>query len=138
MKITTVRGAFLPVPPVMGEGVEKVWYSLSGEIARSGHEVTHISRNYGDLPTLENHAGVSHRRVPSYDMPSSLVRLKLLDLLYSIRVLCPLLPADILVTNTFWAPILAQNIQRRVGCLYVHIARSYLKDFGRVLAEAKP
>ncbi len=123
MKITIVQGAFLPVPPVMGGAVEKVWYALGSEFARSGHEVTHISRGYGDLPTMETHAGVFHHRVPGYDTPSSLAKLKALDLLYSIRVLRSLPRADILVTNTFWLPVLAQHIQRRVGRLYVHVQR---------------
>src|SRR5437870_3036139 len=39
MKITIVLGAFFPVPPTMGGGVEKVWFTLAAEFVKRGHEV---------------------------------------------------------------------------------------------------
>ena len=48
MKIAIVLGAFLPVPPVMGGAVEKVWFTLAAEFVRRGHNVTLVSRA---LPT---------------------------------------------------------------------------------------
>lgn len=133
MKITIVQGAFLPVPPLMGGAVEKIWAALGAEFARRGHEVTHISRLCRDLPREETRGGVHHLRVPGFDAPRSLVLLKGLDLLYSLRVL-PVLPrADILVTHTFWLPILARTA--RWGRLYVHAAR-YPKGQMRFYAHA--
>ena len=121
MRITIAQGAFLPVPPRMGGAVEKIWYALGTEFARRGHEVVHISRRCLDLPREEVIAGVRHVRVPGADTPRSMVLLKGLDLLYSLRVL-PMLPeADILVTHTFWLPMLVRS--RRLGRLYVHAAR---------------
>jgi glycosyltransferase involved in cell wall biosynthesis len=121
MKITIVLGAFLPVPPTMGGAVEKAWFSLGKEFARRGHEVVQISRALPDLPEIEVIDGVTHRRIRGYDTPASLVRLKFLDLLYSIRVFFVLPKADIIVTNTFWLPILLRNSHR--GKIYVHVAR---------------
>jgi glycosyltransferase involved in cell wall biosynthesis len=121
MKITIAQGAFFPVPPLMGGAVEKIWFALGAEFARRGHEVVHISRLCRDLPREEVIGGVRHMRVPGADSPQSLLALKGLDLLYSLRVL-PVLPeADILVTHTFFLPILARRARR--GKLYVHAAR---------------
>ena len=121
MKITIIQGAFLPVPPLMGGAVEKVWHALGGEFARRGHEVTHISRRWGDLPNGEVSDGVRHLRVAGFDTPRSVFRLKVLDLIYSWRVSRRLPAADILVTNTFWLPVLVKD--PALGRLYVHVAR---------------
>ncbi len=121
MKITIVTGAFFPVPPIRGGAVEKVWFALGQEFVRRGHGVTHISRAHPDLPATEEIAGVRHRRVSGYGQPRSIVRLKLLDLLYSLRVRRILPKADILVTNTFWLPMLVRGTGR--GRVYVHVQR---------------
>ena len=121
MKITIVLGAFLPVPPIMGGAVEKVWFALSQEFARRCHEVVLVSRALPELPRSETRDGVRHLRVRGFDTPRSLLWLKFLDLIYSIRTM-PMLPgADIIVTNTFWLPILLRDSRR--GRVYVHVAR---------------
>jgi glycosyltransferase involved in cell wall biosynthesis len=129
MKITIVLGAFLPVPPIMGGAVEKVWFTLAQEFAHRGHEVVQVSRAVAQFPREETINGVRHLRVRGYDTPRSLVWLKFLDLLYSIRTISILrsrrmseLPkSDIIVTNTFWLPLLLRNSKR--GRIYVHVAR---------------
>lgn len=121
MKITIVQGAFFPVPTLMGGAVEKVWFVLGQEFARRGHEVIHISRLCRDLPAEEVIEGVRHIRVPGFDAPSSLLKLKALDLIYSLRVRRMLPEADVLITNTFWLPMLVRS--KRHGKLYVHVAR---------------
>ncbi len=121
LRITIVQGAFLPVPPLLGGAVEKVWYSLGQEFARLGHRVVHVSRAHGELP-LENFTeGVLYQRVRGYDTPKSLWRLKLLDLVYSLRARRILPEADVLVTNTFWLPLIERRASR--GRPYVHVAR---------------
>jgi glycosyltransferase involved in cell wall biosynthesis len=121
MKITIVLGAFLPVPPTMGGAVEKAWFVLAQEFAKRGHEVVVVSRALPQLPREEVIDGVRHIRVRGFDTPSCLWWLKFLDLIYSLRVI-PVLPrADVLVTNTFWLPILVRGSKR--GRLYVHVAR---------------
>ena len=133
MRITIVQGAVLPVPPLMGGAVEKIWFALGKEFARRGHEVVHISRLCKGLPREEVIEGVRHVRVPGFDTPGSLLLLKGLDLLYSLRALRVLPEADILLTNTFWLPILVRS--KRHGKLYVHAAR-YPKGQMRFYAHA--
>jgi glycosyltransferase involved in cell wall biosynthesis len=122
MKITIVQGAFLPVPPLIGGAVEKIWFGLGNEFAQLGHDVTHISITYNNLNAEEYVNGVHYIRVPGFKFTRSLLILKTLDLIYSYRVL-KVLPkkADILITNTFWLPILVRN--SKYGRLYVHVAR---------------
>ena len=121
MKITIVLGAFFPVPPTMGGGVEKVWFSLAPEFVKRGHEVVLVSRRMPGQPIEEIAGGVRHLRVRGFNTPRSLIWLKFLDLLYSLRVKSILPAADILVTNTFWLPILVRNSRR--GKVYVQVAR---------------
>ncbi|MGB8167747.1 MAG: glycosyltransferase family 4 protein [Chthoniobacteraceae bacterium] len=121
MKITIVQGAFLPVPPLRGGAIEKIWFALGQEFARRGHTVTHLSRRFAGLPNEETIGGVRHRRIRGHDAPRSLLVLKFFDLLYSARIIPKLPPADILVTNTFWLPVLLRSARR--GQLYVHVAR---------------
>ena len=122
MRITVVLGAFFPVPPLMGGAVEKVWFALAPEFVRRGHAVVQISRAHPDLPATEIIAGVRHLRVRGAAQPRSILWLKWLDLLYSLRVRRILPPADILVTNTFWLPILTRSAKR--GQVYVHVQRA--------------
>lgn len=121
MKITIVQGAFLPVPPLRGGAIEKIWFALGPEFVRRGHEVTHLSRSFPGLPDEEQLSGVRHLRVRGHDAPRSLFTLKIYDLLYSLRVLRKLPPADVIVTNTFWLPMLLRH--ERSGRVYVHVAR---------------
>jgi glycosyltransferase involved in cell wall biosynthesis len=121
MKITIVLGAFFPVPTLMGGAVEKVWFALGQEFARRGHEVVQISRRHPKLPHEETINGVRHIRVRGFAQPRSTVRLKLLDLIYSLRARCVLPSADMLVTNTFWLPMLVRDPSR--GLVYIHVQR---------------
>ncbi|MDQ2867336.1 MAG: glycosyltransferase family 4 protein [Verrucomicrobiota bacterium] len=121
MKITIVLGAFFPVPTVMGGAVEKIWSALAREFATRGHAVTLISRAIPQFQKNEIVDGVRYLRVPGFDTPRSLLWLKFLDLIYSWRVRRVLPPADILVTNTFWLPLLARD--RSQGKIYVHVGR---------------
>jgi glycosyltransferase involved in cell wall biosynthesis len=121
VRITIVQGPFLPVPPLLGGAVEKVWFSLGQEFARRGHRVTHVSRDFKDLPARETIEGVQHRRISGFSSPATFSRRMLLDFWYAARVLGQLPAADILVTNTFWLPVLERRRSR--GRIYVHVAR---------------
>ncbi|MFT3867544.1 MAG: glycosyltransferase family 4 protein [Nibricoccus sp.] len=121
MRITIAQGAFLPVPPLLGGAVEKVWFNLGREFARRGHEVTHLSRRHPDLPTRETIEGVRHVRVSGFSSPARISQRLLLDFWYALRLSAKLPPADLLVTNTFWLPALPHRRSR--GLPYVHVAR---------------
>jgi glycosyltransferase involved in cell wall biosynthesis len=121
MRITIVQGAFLPVPPLLGGGVEKMWFGLAPEFVRRGHEVVYISRRFESLAHEETVDGIHHIRVPAIDAPRSNLLYRALDLLYALRVRRILPPADILITNTIWLPVLIRT--GRFGKLCVHVAR---------------
>ena len=136
MRITIVQGAFLPVPPLLGGAVEKVWFALGKEFARHGHEVTHVSRAFKGLPTHEVIEGVSHRRISGSTSPATTTKRLLLDFKYALRARSQLPPADILVTNTFWLPAL--EFRRSRGLRYVHVARypkGQLKLYRRAILQ---
>ena len=121
MKITIVLGAFLPVPPVMGGAIEKSWFTLAQEFVSRSHDVTIISRALQQFSRHEIVDGVRYIRVRGFDSPRSLLWLKILDLAYSRRVRRVLPTADILVTNTFWLPLLVRDSSR--GKIYLHVGR---------------
>ncbi len=131
MKITILQGAFLPVPALRGGAVEKMWFALGPEFAARGHEVTHVSRRCDDLPENETIGGVKHVRVRGYDRPEKLAHGLLLDLFYTWRASRSMPAADVVVTNTFWAPIV---LPRRCGAIYVDVQRmpkGQMRRYGR-------
>lgn len=133
MRITIVQGAFLPVPPLLGGAVEKMWFGLAPEFVRHGHEVVYISRRFESLANEEVVDGIHHIRVPAIDAPRSNLLYRVLDFLYALRVRARLPPADILVTNTIFLPVLIRD--SRFGRLCVHVAR-YPKGQMRLYAHA--
>ena len=82
MKITIVQGAFLPVPPILGGAVEKIYFMLGQEFVNLGHEVIHISKSHQSLKNIETLNGVSHIRVKGFSTPKSILVLKFYDLIY--------------------------------------------------------
>lgn len=123
MRITILQGAFLPVPPLRGGAVEKLWFVLGKQFRQQGHSVCHVSRQFPGLPDHELIDGVRHLRVKGFDTPANGIHLKALDLVYSLRALKALPPADILITNTFWMPILARRSQLSLGRIMVSVER---------------
>ena len=121
MNITIVQGAFLPVPPVAGGAVEKLWFDLGREFARRGLAVTHISRLWPGLPPRSDADGVTYERVGGFDHPGKRLLAMSMDLVYSLRVLFTVRRSDIIVTNTFFLPLLLPLLRR--GVVYVSVHR---------------
>jgi glycosyltransferase involved in cell wall biosynthesis len=121
MKITLVLGPFMPIPPVLGGAVEKVQFLLAGAYRAAGHEVTIISRRYGNFADEEFVDGIRHIRIASFNSSSALVANLVLDLCYALRVARRLPPSDITVTNSFSLPLVLPR--SRAGKIYVHVAR---------------
>jgi glycosyltransferase involved in cell wall biosynthesis len=121
MRITFAMGPYFPVPPLFGSGVEVFQLALAEEIASRGHQVTMISRQFGDFPADEVSGGVHHLRVKSRDAPRSRLWFRLYDLIYSRRVARVLPPSDITLTNSLFLPCVLPR--QRAGRLYVHVAR---------------
>jgi glycosyltransferase involved in cell wall biosynthesis len=121
MRISCVLGPFLPVPPIKGGAVERVWHNLCTEFARMGHDVTLVSRRFADFPASERKDGVRFLRVKSTDAPRSRLLYRAFDVAYAARV-CAALPAsDITVTNSVSLPLLLPR--RTAGMIYVSVAR---------------
>jgi hypothetical protein len=134
MKITIVLGAFFPVPPTMGGGVEKVWFSLAPEFVKRGHDVVMVSRKMPGLPREETIGGVKHLRVDGFDTPRSLVWLKFLDLIYSDDVD----PAgrghhrDEHVLASDFAPQFQTRARLRSGCALSERSNAFLRQSGAI------
>ncbi|MEP7101377.1 MAG: glycosyltransferase family 4 protein [Burkholderiales bacterium] len=134
MNITIVQGAFLPVPPVAGGAVEKLWFDLGREFARRGLAVTHISRLWPGQPESSDADGVAHRRVGGFDYPRSRWLAKAMDLAYSLRCFRAVKRSDVIVTNTFFLPLLLSLFARR-GAVYVSVHRypqGQMRFYGKV------
>lgn len=115
---------------MLGGAVEKMWFRLGQEFAASGHRVTHVSRTFKGLPRDETIGGVLHRRVGGYSTPRSLVLLKALDLLFTLRATAEVpRNSDIVVTNTFWSPVVMPNALK--ARLYVDVQRVPKGQFRR-------
>lgn len=122
MKIVILQGAFLPVPPMLGGAVEKLWYSKGRHFAARGCSVLHISRRFGGLPYEEEEGGVKYIRIRGFDSPKYMFVRLLLDFLYSLNALRYVWrDADIVITNSFFSPILLPFISKAL--IYVDVAR---------------
>jgi glycosyltransferase involved in cell wall biosynthesis len=121
MRITCVIGPYLPVPPLRGGAVERIWQGLCREFARMGHDVTLISRQFDDLPSEETIDGVRYLRVLSRDAPQSKLLYRLFDVAYALRVCVELPPSDVTITNSVSLPLLIPR--GRAGKIYVSVAR---------------
>lgn len=143
MNITILQGAFFPVPPVLGGAVEKLWFALSKEFVRKGNSVVHISRSYTNMMEEEWMDGVHYKRVKGYNSPSSGVYLKWLDLLYSKRASKKVdFETDVVVTNTFWSPVLLPGrLQTRCMVDVERMPKGQMmlyKKAGRLRANSSP
>ena len=107
MKIVVVQGAFLPVPPVEGGAVEKMWYLLAKEFVKQGHQVVYLCKSFKSMPTEEVIDGVQIRRKSGFDFSKNFFLSNLKDLRYTLAIK-KLIPkdADVIISNTFWLPIL--------------------------------
>jgi len=123
MRITILQGPFLPVPPLLGGAVEKMWFELGKQFSTYGHSVVHISRAFEELDQEEYINGVRHIRIKGFNaIPWQFIR-NILDLLYTLRALSVLPVADVIVTNTFWSPLIIPLLSKRFGRVVVDVQR---------------
>ncbi|MGL6096656.1 MAG: glycosyltransferase family 4 protein [Fimbriiglobus sp.] len=122
MRITILGGPFLSMPPAPCGAVERVWHGLAEEFAARGHAVTVVCRDWpGCEPTgLTN--GVRYLRVGGFRSGRRTAGNLVKDFGYAGRAVLALPAADILVTNSFWAPVLA-GFRRSAGKVAVHVQR---------------
>lgn len=122
MKITIVQGPFLPVPPILGGAMEKFFYAVGIALAQRGHTITHIGCTHPSLPLRDTLQGVHHLRIPSSPPTGNPFIDKLSDWRFAARVRHALPPADILITNTFFLPLLCRTPQAH-GLLVPYVGR---------------
>jgi glycosyltransferase involved in cell wall biosynthesis len=108
------------VPTVLGGAVEKIQLLLAEAYAAKGHEVTLISRQFGDLSSDEIVAKVHHIRIPSFNRSRNHLANFIHDMTYSWRVSRVVPAADITITNGFSLPWF---MPKRAGRIYIHVAR---------------
>lgn len=147
MNITIINGPFYHTPPAPTGAVQRLWSDLAREFARRGHRVTILACRYAGQPREETRAdGVVIRRRTSMTQGRWIYSDLLKDLWHNLR-LFPLIPrADIIVTNSFWAPVLlrakpgagkivvcANRVPKGQFRLYDHAAR--LQAVSRAIAD---
>lgn len=108
------------MPTVLGGAVEKIQLQLAEAYAAKGHEVTLISRRFGDLLSDEIVAQVHHIRIPSFNRSRNHLANFIHDMTYSWRVSRIVPAADITITNGFSLPWF---MPKRAGRIYIHVAR---------------
>jgi glycosyltransferase involved in cell wall biosynthesis len=106
VRIAIVTGPFQPLSPGPAGAVEKLWLDLGREFERQGHPTTMVSKQYRVNP--EAHHNQDPQRIACRGFTrSSLLAMDLVkDLVYSFRATGLLPQSDIVVTNTFWLPII--------------------------------
>lgn len=107
MIISIATGPWLPVPPIQGGAVPRLWQGVAEEFAARGHQVTILCRAYPEQPSNEVINGVQYIRRGGFPQSPNIWADLLKDLLYAVFTF-PTLPfADILVINDFWLPVFA-------------------------------
>ena len=122
MRIAIVLGPFQPTP--VGHGaVEKVWHDLAQVFARFGHVVQLIGKA-GFRPAIdEDKGGIQVVPVRGFSATGRLWLDLLKDFVYALEVRRRIEPSDVIVTNTFWTPVLLSLFGWRLGKIIVHVAR---------------
>lgn len=103
--------------------MEKFFFALGSHLAHRGHTVTHISCAHAQLPQRQTLDGVQHLRVASAPMSANPFLNKWRDWQFSCRAYRALPEADVLITNSFFLPLLCRT-PRTHGALFPYIGRT--------------
>jgi len=121
MNFTIVTGAFQPVPPAAGGAVERRWHGIAKELVGRGHHVTMLGKQAPDLPEDGDVEGVRVIRHTSYSQTGKLPVDLLKDLLYALRIRGRVPPADVVISNDFFFPIVRRPSHKET--FLVNVAR---------------
>jgi glycosyltransferase involved in cell wall biosynthesis len=118
-------------------------FLLAQKFAARGHHVVHISKRWNGFAPCEWILGVQHIRVAGYETPRNLLWLKLLDGVYTLRAIAAIpKDADVLVSNTFWAPLFIPLFRKaRVVVDVARMPKGQLRYYGmaaRLRANSTP
>jgi len=123
MHIVIVTGPFLPVPPAPCGAVERMWQELAEEFSAQHHQTVLLCRAHPDQASNELVKGVRYVRRTHWRRTANVYGSLWKDLLYSIRMLTLIPSGDIIVTNTFWLPILLPVFRSGAGKVVVNVNR---------------
>lgn len=108
------------MPPEGMGAVEKVWCELARSFAGVGHSVLVIGRVRKQLPSDANGYRIVGLR--GYTATGRLWRDLVSDFFYALEVRRRIEPSDVVITNSFWTPVIL-SLGRRPGRIIVHVAR---------------
>lgn len=122
MKITIILGPFYFTPPKGTGAVEKRWMALAESLAAWGHSVVVLSRQAPVQPKPSKERNIRLLGIAGFEPSTGHVGRLLKDFIYSFRAIRKVpRDSDIVVTNTFWLPILAGYFCRTK--VYVDVSR---------------
>lgn len=110
------------MPPAGIGAVEKVWHELAQAFAKAGHEVL-LAGKVADGAVPAHTACMRILPMRGYEATASIVCNLAKDLLYSVQVARRLESSDVIVTNSFWMPVVLTFVRRRRERVIVHVAR---------------
>ncbi len=123
MQIVIITGPFLPVPPAPCGAVERMWQELAEEFSAQTHPTVLLCRAHPNQASNETVEGVRYVRRMHFKRSANLYTNLLMDLIYSLRMLVLIPSGDIIVTNTFWLPILLPLFRKSAGKVVVNVNR---------------
>lgn len=123
MRINILTGAFIPLPPVGCGAVERVWHGLAPLFAAQGHAVTFYARAHPSQAADETIEGVRFVRQGRFAQTGIRAVNLVKDLLYALRMLRILKPADVFVCNDFCSGLLYPYLGQRGGKLVLNVQR---------------
>jgi len=110
--------------------MQKTWHGLAREMAQAGHEVTVVARKFPGQPSEEKLDGMRFLRTRGFSQGKHVAWDLVKDLIYAVNAVPRLPPADILVTNDFWAPALAARFRRSSGAVVLSAGRFPKGQYG--------
>lgn len=129
MNISIATGPWLPVPPLQGGAVPRLWQGLAEVFAARGHGVTIMARAYDGQPPREILNGVRYIRHGGFSQGRHIVLDLLKDFAYAARTTRLLPSADIVVINDFWLPVLAHRLRPDAGQIVINVNRFPKRQF---------
>ncbi len=123
MRITVCTGPNFPVPAIQGGGMARMWQRLSSHFHAKGHVVTLMARSWPGQASEEILDGVRVLRYGGFDQKRLTTWNIARDFPDALGLLSRLPPADILVVNDFWLPILRGLRGPDLGRMVVSVNR---------------
>jgi len=133
MHIAIALGPFLGLPPDPCGAVERVWLGLGEEFAARGHQVTIVLRRDAGHEREEKRGGLRILRTSAYSRSNRTGPDLFKDFFYSRRAALRAPRADILVTNSFFLPIVQKMLPLKRQNLHVNVQRFPKKQMGLYL-----